>query len=312
MALFTDKPASFPEGLKVLAIDHDITLLNSIEEMCNRCNYKVTKCSMASDAFNMLERKDCFDVMLIDPHMPNMDAYDFVQSVVLQLNIPVIMMAVDSAESSIMKSIQCGACECWTKPLVEKQFKTMWQHVIRKGLTANKEYEIVGSSVVQEIRKRGREDDNASKETQAKKARLSWSPELHQRFLWAVNQLGLDRAMPKKILKIMDVPNMTKEQVASHLQKYRNYLKSSTEDTKGRMKKLKKSPFETKFSLEATHSLPEQDQSFLLNSATQCRDNCDAQQHWVEIGESNITSNIFSDLPNLFPYVDDDLSSLVW
>jgi len=45
---------------------------------------------MASDAFNMLERKDCFDVMLIDAHMPNMDAYDFVQSVALQLNIPVI------------------------------------------------------------------------------------------------------------------------------------------------------------------------------------------------------------------------------
>jgi len=78
------------------------------------------------------------------------------------------------------------------------------------------------------------------------------------------------------------------------------------------MKKSKTSPLETQVSLEATHSMPEQDQSFLLNSATQCRDNCDAQQHWMEIGESDITSNIFSDLPNLFPYVDDDLSSLVW
>ena len=78
-------------------------------------------------------------------------------------------MAVDSADSSVMKSIECGACEYWTKPLVEKQFKTMWQHVIRKGLTANKEYEIVGSSVVQENRKRGREDANASKETHPKR-----------------------------------------------------------------------------------------------------------------------------------------------
>jgi len=39
---------------------------------------------------NLLERKDCFDVMLIDAHMPNMDVYDFVQNVTLQLNIPVI------------------------------------------------------------------------------------------------------------------------------------------------------------------------------------------------------------------------------
>jgi len=101
-------------------------------------------------------------------------------------------MAVDSTESSIMKSIECGACTYWTKPLVEEQFKIMWQHFIRKGLTENKEYEMVGSSVVQENRKRGREDANASKETHAKKARLSWSQELHQRFLCAVNQLGLD------------------------------------------------------------------------------------------------------------------------
>jgi Na+-translocating ferredoxin:NAD+ oxidoreductase RnfC subunit len=103
-------------------------------------------------------------------------------------------MAVDSTKSSIMKSIECGACEYWTKPLVEKEVKIMWQHVarIRNGLIENKEYEIVGSSVVQENRKRGREDANASKETLAKKARLSWSRELHQQFLRAVNQLGLD------------------------------------------------------------------------------------------------------------------------
>jgi two-component response regulator ARR-B family len=50
----------------------------------------VTKCNTASDALNLLERKDCFDVMLIDAHMPNMDVYDFVQNVTLQLNIPVI------------------------------------------------------------------------------------------------------------------------------------------------------------------------------------------------------------------------------
>jgi CheY-like chemotaxis protein len=50
----------------------------------------VTKCNTASDALNLLERMDCFDLMLIDAHMPNMDAYDFVQNVTLKLNIPVI------------------------------------------------------------------------------------------------------------------------------------------------------------------------------------------------------------------------------
>lgn len=31
----------------------------------------------------------------------------------------------------------------WIKSLHEKNFKTMWQHVARKTLTKNKEYEVL-------------------------------------------------------------------------------------------------------------------------------------------------------------------------
>ena len=58
-----------------------------------------------------------------------------------------------------------------------------------------------------------------------KKARVVWSAELHQRFVNAVNQLGIDKAVPKRILDLMDVSGLTRENVASHLQKYRLYLK---------------------------------------------------------------------------------------
>lgn len=44
-----------------------------------------------------------------------------------------------------------------------------------------------------------------------KRKRLTWTPELHQRFLDAIRQLGLHRAVPKAILRIMDVPGMTRE-----------------------------------------------------------------------------------------------------
>jgi SHAQKYF class myb-like DNA-binding protein len=55
----------------------------------------------------------------------------------------------------------------------------------------------------------------------SRRQRLIWTPELHARFLAAVNQLGIRNAVPKNILAIMGVEGMTRENVASHLQKYR-------------------------------------------------------------------------------------------
>ncbi|GAB4823892.1 hypothetical protein N2152v2_010938 [Parachlorella kessleri] len=58
-----------------------------------------------------------------------------------------------------------------------------------------------------------------------KKQRLVWTTELHNRFINAITHLGLKHAVPKNILTMMNVEGMTRENVASHLQKYRLYLK---------------------------------------------------------------------------------------
>ncbi|KAJ6821181.1 two-component response regulator ORR21 isoform X1 [Iris pallida] len=78
--------------------------------------------------------------------------------------------------------------------------------------------EEVDSEEEEERRRRG------STVPSSRKPRMSWTPELHQKFVTAVNQLGTN-ASPKKIVEVMGVPDLTARHVASHLQKYRRNLK---------------------------------------------------------------------------------------
>ncbi|CAK8575007.1 unnamed protein product [Lathyrus sativus] len=293
--------ALFSTNLKVLVIHHDVILLEQIQEMCDRFHYLVTKCTSASYALNLLaESKGYFDILLSDVCMSNMDSYNFVQNVTLHHKIPVIVISSDATKSSVIESIINGACDYWLQPLHEKQFKTMWQHVARKTLMENKEHQDlgflnVGTDKEPEVlgileTQSHQEDENleilkaqSHKEPEvlemleaprhskkSKKSRLSWTRQLHQKFVNAVNQLGLDEAKPRNILKIMDISDLTTAHVASHLQKYRNYLKRPSCGKKSKKSPRIETPAEciNKTSLESedAHSMLQEDQSSQLNS----------------------------------------------
>ncbi|KAF3328807.1 putative transcription factor GLK1 [Carex littledalei] len=66
----------------------------------------------------------------------------------------------------------------------------------------------------------------SAKSSQGKrKVKVDWTPELHRRFVQAVEQLGIDKAVPSKILELMGIDCLTRHNIASHLQKYRSHRK---------------------------------------------------------------------------------------
>ncbi|WOL08650.1 two-component response regulator ORR22 isoform X1 [Canna indica] len=248
----------FPVGMRVLAVDDDPTCLKVLEAMLIRCRYNVTVTNQATIALRLLrESRNKFDLVISDVHMPDMDGFKLLELVGLEMDLPVIMLSVNGETKTVMKGIKHGACDYLLKPVRIEELKNIWQHVVRRKKLCHKDYSYYDNeedsekhpTVISEGRQglntcdspnhdgelsRKRKDqteedaddfyenmhenEDANATTQ-KKPRVVWSIDLHRKFVAAVNMLGIDKAVPKRILEIMNVHKLTREN------KYRLYLK---------------------------------------------------------------------------------------
>ncbi|KAF2309883.1 hypothetical protein GH714_005482 [Hevea brasiliensis] len=197
----------FPVGMSILAVDDDPICLKVLENLLRKCQYQV--------------------------------------------------LSAHSDKELVYKGVTHGAVDYLLKPVRIEELKNIWQHVIRRKKSQPKDQKrspnqdkpvdgVEGGQGVSSSgsadqngkvnRKRKDQDEDEEEEGEEnlheneepgtqKKPRVVWSVELHRKFVAAVNQLGLDKAVPKKILDLMNVEGLTRENVASHLQKYRLYLK---------------------------------------------------------------------------------------
>ncbi|KZV16452.1 hypothetical protein F511_10064 [Dorcoceras hygrometricum] len=252
--LDNEQSVKFPAGLRVLAVDDDPICLKLLETLLRKCQYHVTTTSQARMALKMLrENKDRFDLIISDVHMPDMDGFKLLELVGLEMDLPVIMLSANSDPKLVMQGVTHGACDYLVKPVRIEELRNIWQHVIRRNKFDSKNQNTStdqcnsqpgsGEGYVSPTRenpdqhgkfnrKRKEEEDdsedngNESEDPATqKKPRVVWSIELHRKFVAAVNHLGIDKAVPKRILDMMNVEGLTRENVASHLQKYRLYLK---------------------------------------------------------------------------------------
>ncbi|KAJ0260286.1 Two-component response regulator ARR12 [Hirschfeldia incana] len=238
----------FPVGMRVLAVDDDQTCLRILESLLHRCQYHVTTTNQAQKALELLrENKNKFDLVISDVDMPDMDGFKLLELVGLEMDLPVIMLSAHSDPKYVMKGVTHGACDYLLKPVRIEELKNIWQHVVRSRFDKNrgsnngdKKDGSGNEGVANSDQNNGRanrkrkdqynededeeRDDNDDPSSQ-KKPRVVWTVELHKKFVAAVNQLGFEKAMPKKILDLMNVEKLTRENVASHLQKFRLYLK---------------------------------------------------------------------------------------
>ncbi|GAB4830027.1 hypothetical protein Ancab_019671 [Ancistrocladus abbreviatus] len=244
---------------KVLVVDYDQAFLSALEQMLRSCNFNaVTKCGDGKGALSMLqEDRNRFDLIITERHLPNMDGLELLKHAgMLNTDLPLILMSSEDGEEAIKEAIGSGACEYLVKPIRIEDVRHLWKHAYRMqkknvlngvveqsaGFSNEKgasDGEHTSDGECNKCSKRCKSkqfggvlhDDDAPIPAR-KKQRVIWISDLHDKFVAAVEQFGISKAVPKKILEIMNVPGLTRENVASHLQKYRQYHKRAEEHQK--------------------------------------------------------------------------------
>ncbi|MFS7929445.1 putative response regulator and transcription factor RR-A-type family [Helianthus anomalus] len=227
------------QHMRVLAFDDNPTCLKLLGGLLRKCQYQgYYNNNQAITALNMLkENMNIFDLIISDVYMPDMDGYKLLERVGLEMDLPVIMLSGNGDRNLVMKGITHGACDYLVKPVHLEELRNIWQHVIRRKVESksqskskhNHEKSDQGNEggdqneKLNQKRKDEEEDDEENGNenddpTTKKKPWTVWSIGLHRKFVAAINQLGIEKDVPKRILDLMNVDGLARENVASHLQ----------------------------------------------------------------------------------------------
>ncbi|KAL0299478.1 UNVERIFIED_CONTAM: Two-component response regulator ORR21 [Sesamum radiatum] len=248
------------DTISILVVDDDTTCLSIVAAILKKFKYQVVTVKHPNDALCTLRIKGgAFDLVVSDVHMPDMNGFELQRAIAQEFNLPVVLMSADDKESVALQGLESGAAFFIYKPVCPDDLRDLWQFAAMKKKSqvvieetgnfpdektsadknSSDEMAISASSSVsgdvvnkkeskrKSPRKEGsseKKGDNSQSSSQ-KRPKVIWTNSLHNRFLEAIRSIGLDRAVPKKILEVMDVPGLTRENVASHLQKYRIFLR---------------------------------------------------------------------------------------
>jgi two-component response regulator (ARR-B family) len=147
--------------------------------------------------------------------MSSFKVFKFPNSKAKSLTMCHAVLSVNGEKATVYEGIKHGACDYIVKPVDINDIRNIWQHVVRKNHVAvnynssesDDAAQRVGKPVIAEggakskkCSKQKRTDREGSDEnresrrvrTIRKKPRVSWTGDLHNRFLEAVNRLGLD------------------------------------------------------------------------------------------------------------------------
>lgn len=132
--------------IKILAVDDDITFLESLKKVLISQEYKVDTLSVSSDVFQALFKNN-YDVLLLDIHMPGISGIDILKKVIIERpHMPVIIISGQSTIKIAVEAMKLGAYD-----FIEKGSDTTRLNTILKNAIASKELKETTDRLISEI-----------------------------------------------------------------------------------------------------------------------------------------------------------------
>ncbi len=112
--------------LKILIIDDEKELLDSLSETIRSFNIDVTTCDDGDNALPLIETLNAFDYIICDIHMPYINGIDFVTKLRAKNDLtPVIFMTAYHSERIIQSINELESCQLIEKPFFEDLFEKL-------------------------------------------------------------------------------------------------------------------------------------------------------------------------------------------
>ncbi|KAK6804462.1 hypothetical protein RDI58_002246 [Solanum bulbocastanum] len=246
------------KNICILLVLDDFTCHNIVSDMLHNQTYQVLHVGKTMDTLNAVwERKSIFNLVLTNIHRLNSNGVDILQIIKNKLNLPTIFVSPDDTRCE--NQVQDCSVGAYVVSFSDTdEMNKFWQMVLEKekGRKAAVCQEESDSRLPQNVTAETSRENTTSADTDVairahdlkgkrkansdrseenrdieKKRRVVWTPKMHQSFLQAIQYLGYEKAVPKKLVEIMNEPGLTREHVASHLQKYRMCIKRAQESS---------------------------------------------------------------------------------
>lgn len=122
------------ENSSILVVDDDHDIVNAIEKLLVKENYRIYK------AYNGLEAIDCLmqnniQLILIDVMMPKLDGLSAMMKIRTMKNIPIIVLSAKSEDSDKIIGLSMGADDYITKPYNPMELIARVQSNLRRYLS---------------------------------------------------------------------------------------------------------------------------------------------------------------------------------